>query len=224
MPRYALLVSLMLHGGVLVLVGSRTPPAAMTGDPGVGVSFASENARALLLAESGPAAPPDSQAAPVPMPQFSPTVDVVTGVSSPASTAISIPGEPEPADSIASLKKNSRPARRISARNGGNATGLRGSTAGGGGRGYAPPQFRVRYKPPYPAAARAQRLEGTVVLLVEVDASGRVTGADLQRSCGHAALDRAALDAVRAWRFDPARQDGVAVRACVEIPVRFRFS
>jgi protein TonB len=63
----------------------------------------------------------------------------------------------------------------------------------------------MRYKPSYRAQARAQKLEGTVLLIVAVDADGRVTSASLEQSCGHAVLDHAALDAVRSWRFDPAQ-------------------
>jgi protein TonB len=75
----------------------------------------------------------------------------------------------------------------------------------------------------YPPAARAQRIEGTVLLLVTVDSAGRVTDASISQSSGHAILDRAALAAVRAWRFEPARQGGAPVIAQVELPVRFQM-
>ncbi len=90
--------------------------------------------------------------------------------------------------------------------------------------GYVPPQFRLRYKPPYPPEARAQRWEGTVLLLVSVDAAGRVTRAAVRHSCGHPVLDRSALDSVRTWRFEPARQNGLTTAAEVEVPVRFSLS
>ena len=95
---------------------------------------------------------------------------------------------------------------------------------GGGGPGYTPPQFLMRYKPPYPEDARAQRIEGVVMLLVSVDAAGRVLSAQLSQSSGHDVLDRAALAAIRTWRFVPARQADQAVPATVEVPIRFHFS
>lgn len=55
----------------------------------------------------------------------------------------------------------------------------------------------------YPAEARAQEIEGDVVLSIVVDATGNVADARIVRSAG-AALDRAALHAVRASRFSPA--------------------
>ncbi len=82
----------------------------------------------------------------------------------------------------------------------------------------------MRYKPPYPEEARAQRIEGVVMLLVGVDASGRVTNARLSQSCGHEILDRAALTAIRSWKFVPAQQSGQAVAATVEVPIRFHFA
>ena len=82
----------------------------------------------------------------------------------------------------------------------------------------------MRYKPPYPEQARFQKLEGVVMLLVSVDATGHVTGAQLSQSSGHEVLDRAALSAVRSWRFTPAHQAGQAIAATVEVPIRFHFS
>ena len=57
-----------------------------------------------------------------------------------------------------------------------------------------PPQYLLRHTPLYPAPARAQRFEGVVLLLVAVDADGRVTNASVRQSCGHLVLDRAALE------------------------------
>lgn len=102
--------------------------------------------------------------------------------------------------------------------------GAPGTGGGGGGPGYIPPQFLMRYKPPYPDQARAMKLEGVVLLLVSVDAAGHVTDARLSQSCGHEVLDHAALTAVRSWRFIPARQSNQPISATVEVPIRFHFS
>jgi len=113
--------------------------------------------------------------------------------------------------------------RKESAKSSGETAGM--STGGGSGSSnYIPPQFLTRYKPPYPEQARAQRLEGVVLLRVSVDTSGRVTDANIHQGSGYAILDRAALEAVRTWRFTPARQGDRVIPATVELPIRFHFS
>jgi periplasmic protein TonB len=85
----------------------------------------------------------------------------------------------------------------------------------------AKPRYRTNPKPDYPIASQRRREEGVVVLNVAVDASGTPTSISLQRSSGHPLLDRAALDAVRRWTFEPARLGGVPMVSRVDVPVRF---
>ena len=75
--------------------------------------------------------------------------------------------------------------------------------------------------PEYPARERRLGVEGLVEIRVAVAADGSVGSADVARSSGSAALDRAALAAVLGWRFEPALLDGVAVADAVLVPVRF---
>jgi TonB family protein len=56
---------------------------------------------------------------------------------------------------------------------------------------------------------------------VAVDANGTPTRISVNRSSGYPLLDRAALDAVRRWTFDPARAGGTPVFSQVVVPVRF---
>ncbi len=77
--------------------------------------------------------------------------------------------------------------------------------------------------PPYPATARRQRIEGTTLLRVLVLADGRVGTIAVQKSAGHPDLDQAASDAVRQWRFDPARKGSDAVAMWVLLPVEFHL-
>lgn len=66
-------------------------------------------------------------------------------------------------------------------------------TAGGGGK--FPP-------PPYPATARASRLQGSLRLLVTVEPSGLPSSATVTSSSGHPILDSTARDHVqRRWRW-----------------------
>ena len=53
--------------------------------------------------------------------------------------------------------------------------------------------------PPYPPALVRRRLEGEVVLLLEVSDSGKVKSASVHRSSGHGELDDAALRSVLIW-------------------------
>ena len=77
--------------------------------------------------------------------------------------------------------------------------------------------------PVYPANALRRREQGTVLVRVEVDRSGRPSGVALVQRSGSRDLDRAAQDAVRQWRFQPAVVDGQAVPGSLEVPVDFRL-
>ena len=87
-----------------------------------------------------------------------------------------------------------------------------------------PPTYRKTPLPPYPAAARAQRLEGLVVLSVLVGANGRVVDVSVASSSGHTLLDQAAAGAVKTWTFAPAHRGTRAVESVVEVPVKFALS
>jgi periplasmic protein TonB len=78
-----------------------------------------------------------------------------------------------------------------------------------------------RTPPPYPAISRRLGEEGKVFLRVELDETGKVDRVAIQTSSGHARLDDAALSAVRHWRCNPARRDGVAVRGVAIQPFNF---
>jgi protein TonB len=78
--------------------------------------------------------------------------------------------------------------------------------------------------PRYPPAARRLRLQGVVQLLVAVDVQGRVSGAVVQSSSGHAELDSAARQAVFDARFRPYQVDGEPRAVEVLVPVQFALS
>jgi len=82
----------------------------------------------------------------------------------------------------------------------------------------------LRNPPPvYPTLARERGEEGTVLLEVEVLASGRCGTVAVLESSGHALLDEAAVYAVRQWVFKPARRWHQPVPFWVEIPITFRL-
>jgi protein TonB len=72
----------------------------------------------------------------------------------------------------------------------------------------------------YPPEALSNRQEGTVVLRVTVDVDGSVRDLEVAQSGGEA-LDRAAIDALRQWRFRPAQRGSEAVSARIRVPLRF---
>ena len=90
---------------------------------------------------------------------------------------------------------------------------------------FVAPRFDAAYlenpPPAYPSISRRQREEGRVLLRVRVGADGHAESVEIARSSGHERLDHAALDAVRRWRFVPARRGADAVAAYVNVPIAF---
>ena len=78
------------------------------------------------------------------------------------------------------------------------------------------------HPPPYPAAARADGVEGYVHLELVVGDGGLVETARVVGGIGHG-LDEAAVEAVRTFRFTPAMKDGHAVRVRMAWSVQFRL-
>lgn len=75
--------------------------------------------------------------------------------------------------------------------------------------------------PRYPADALRRGESGTVLVRVEVDTAGMPAGVALVQRSGSRSLDRAAMEAVRAWRFQPAQREGRAVPGSLVIPIEF---
>jgi len=63
------------------------------------------------------------------------------------------------------------------------------------------------------------RLEGTVVLAIEVDTVGSVTC--IQMVSGHPLIIQSAIDSVKQWKFQPYRLRGVAKKFCGRIAIRY---
>jgi len=103
--------------------------------------------------------------------------------------------------------------------------GTGGGTGGGPyrpGSGITPPQLLHEVRPDYSEEARRQGREGDVVLEIVVRADGSVGDVRIIKGLG-AGLDRRAVDAVRQWRFSPARRQGIAVDVMVEVAVEFKL-
>jgi protein TonB len=79
---------------------------------------------------------------------------------------------------------------------------------------------RTRYVPPeYPDRALSERIAGTVTVQYTVDKKGYTKDVRVVESSPPGMFDRAATDAIRRWRYRPAKYNGQAV----EVPVRTRI-
>jgi protein TonB len=78
-----------------------------------------------------------------------------------------------------------------------------------------------RVEPQYPALAIQTRTEGTVRLHAIISRDGRITS--LEVISGHPFLVKAALDAVRQWRYRPTLLNGEPVEVETSITVIFRL-
>lgn len=79
-------------------------------------------------------------------------------------------------------------------------------------------------KPLYPSASRRLGEQGTVLVRAFINVAGEAKSVELKRSSGYPRLDRAALDAIRGWKFVPAKRDDKAVEAAVIVPMKFSLN
>lgn len=77
-------------------------------------------------------------------------------------------------------------------------------------------------RPEYTEEARRLGLAGDVVLEIVVRQDGSVGDVRVMKGLG-AGLERRAIDAVRQWRFSPARRHGTPVDVVVEVAVEFKL-
>ena len=75
--------------------------------------------------------------------------------------------------------------------------------------------------PDYPQIAQRAGIDGFVIIEAVIATDGTVRDARVLRSIP--LLDRAALDAVRQWRYEPTRLNGVIVPVMVTVTVQFRL-
>ena len=85
-------------------------------------------------------------------------------------------------------------------------------------------RYRDTPRPDYPESARREGQEGRVLLRVLVDDRGRIKSVEISNSSGSDALDRAAAEAIRRWRFHPARYGDQPVESWLRIPIEFRLA
>jgi TonB family protein len=83
-----------------------------------------------------------------------------------------------------------------------------------------PPRLITKVTPEYPSVARAAKVTGKVVVQATISTSGDVVDASIVSSRSEL-LNQAALDAVRRWKYRPARRNGEPVAVYFTVRVEF---
>ena len=101
-----------------------------------------------------------------------------------------------------------------------------GGGYGGGvyrvGGGISAPRVLYAPDPEFSEEARKAKYQGTVVLWMVIGTDGRAKEIRVQRSLGMG-LDEKAVTAVKGWRFEPAKKDGIPVAVQVNVEVNFHL-
>ncbi len=84
-----------------------------------------------------------------------------------------------------------------------------------------PPVPISQVAPRYPADLKKQRVTGSVVVVFVLSEEGRVEDPRAETS-SHPDFEKAALEAIRRWRFKPGMKDGKPVRSNVRQPFAFK--
>ena len=86
-----------------------------------------------------------------------------------------------------------------------------------------PPVAMTPIRPVYPEIAQEAGIEGVIVVQAFIDEKGRVKETLILKGVPNTGLDEAAMDAIKATRFRPAKQRERAVGVWISIPVNFRL-
>ncbi|MBW3695534.1 energy transducer TonB [Vibrio sp. T187] len=86
------------------------------------------------------------------------------------------------------------------------------------------PSFAAKPSPPrYPRMARKRGIQGVATYEIWLDENGKQTKQALVSSSGALMLDKAALDAIKKWKFSAHTVNGRAIAHRIQIPVRFKL-
>ncbi|WP_019466725.1 energy transducer TonB [Dyella japonica] len=76
-------------------------------------------------------------------------------------------------------------------------------------------------QPHYSAAMKNTAGSGTVVVMVQVDAEGKIQSVHVMMSSGARQLDDEAIRTAKSWSYKPAIKNGVATGGYVQVPITF---
>jgi periplasmic protein TonB len=162
--------------------------------------------------------PPVPRKKPVPVPKVSPDSD--TSSNKPPEMAEEVQAVSPAAESASA---GSSPPDDSSAHSGernvgGHDHAVESSVGAMGG-----PQFIQRSVPKYPRMAQRLGVEGSVLLRLAIDASGKLTGVEVLNGAGNG-FDEEAVQAVKRSTFAPAVLNGRPVRCLALLKIRFQLS
>ena len=160
------------------------------------------------------------------LPTESPSVVADTMVTS--ITGVSIGGTSNKTGDIYGNDNGAGETNPAGGRSGSGSGNGSGNGEGSGTAQAGAPLTQARYRetpqPSYPDSARRDGKEGRVLLRVLVDEEGRTKAIEINTSSGHDMLDQAAIEALKKWRFVPARASGKPVDTWVKVPIEFQLS
>lgn len=81
-----------------------------------------------------------------------------------------------------------------------------------------------RVAPVYPSRSLRLGEEGEVLVSVVLDKNGMIKEMKIAKSSTHILLDKAAIDAIRSWQFNPYFLNGEYVESQLLIPIEFRIN
>lgn len=75
--------------------------------------------------------------------------------------------------------------------------------------------------PAYPSLAKSMGWQGKVMLKVQVSEEGLSAAVEIERSSGYEILDESAVEAIKQWRFTPAKRGETPIASSVIVPIIF---
>lgn len=237
----SLISAVSLHAGLFCIGGGHRDLPASATEIEIGLEAGDSALSNASTEETGPACeepanevveqsdplPPEPEpvtqppAPPVPeAPKEMPAEQVPPHAEEPPQTSPGVAEEP-PAPvapkPVAVVKKVSKSGSTRSSK----TSGMASSAGSGHGSNISSARYRFRAPLRYPATAFAQHVGGTVVLTIEINASGRAVNASVKQSSGHRELDASAIQCAMASRYEPYRVNGQSEPCSVVAPFLF---
>ncbi|HWR06572.1 energy transducer TonB [Sporomusa sp.] len=210
-------ISLLLHGALIVCLAMLGPPYPAE-KPAERTAIEVDIVPVAMI-ETGDAEPPASPDSSPPAPAEQPVSRLTPDTTRTKSVAQAVAAVASSAFATAAASSETVAVSG----NGGNFN----AGAGGGnnhyGGGRTSPAYLYGSRPAYPQAARKAGWEGAVVVRALIDTAGTVASVSVKEGSGYDILDEAAVQAVKKWRYTPAKEGGVPVTSLHDIRVRFRL-
>lgn len=210
-------VVLVAHIGFALLFRLEIPDFSRKNIPDVIIELGPSPRAGVVGQETQQAIPESRQANPTP-PKPAPAQKPPPPTAAPQAPAQAAPQPSPPTESAAQTSVATPGQQGIQGKAGDSRAEIDGAQT-------VEPDYKAAYlnnpKPPYPRMAVRLRIEGTVLLLVQVLPDGRAGTVQVMKTSGNDLLDDSALKTVKTWRFTPARKDGVITSAYVRVPIIF---